>query len=96
MALSENTKAIFKTVKESVNAPLTVAEIAEAVGVSTRSAQGSVLALSRQNLVNLVEVEKGEETVKVVAMTEAGLSFDIDAVVEKPKKSKKSAETDAE
>ena len=92
MALSENSKKVYEYVKEMDGENITAADIADALGLSTKSVNGIVtLAFQKKGLMVRVpaqiQINDADGTkykdVKFIKLTEAGKDFDPNAVVEK-------------
>ena len=92
MALSENSKKVYEYVKEMDGENITAADIADALGLSTKSVNGIVtLAFQKKGLMVRVpaqiQINDADGTkykdVKFIKLTEAGKDFDHNAVVEK-------------
>lgn len=89
MALSENARKVFNYVKENDGANFTAADIAEALGLATRSVNAIVTAaFQRKGLMKRtsaeIEVEDADgnithKTVKFVSLTDEGKAYDPDA-----------------
>jgi transcriptional regulator GlxA family with amidase domain len=85
MALKESTKEIIRYIQQHNGTNMTAADVAEALGVSTRSVDG-VFTRSLQakgygvRTPAEVELESGlHKTVKLLSLTPAGMAFDVDA-----------------
>ena len=85
MALSENSRKVFEYVKEMTGENITAADIADALGIPTKSVNGIVTsAFQRKGLMERVpaEVENADgshDKVKLIKLTDLGRAFDPDA-----------------
>lgn len=85
MAMKENSKKVLEYLKEVNGQYVTAADVASALGMETRSVNGSfTAAIQRKGLGERVEreieLEDGtHQKVKFLVLTEAGLNFDPDA-----------------
>lgn len=82
--LSEKGAAVLAYVQEHASDAPTAASIAEALGMEKKSVNGTLTALSRDlknhpPLVQRVEVEGQKD--KVITLTDAGKTFDVNAEV---------------
>lgn len=83
--LSDNARAVMKFLQTNPNLDLTKKELAEQTNVPPKSIVGVTNGLKKRGLLEFDEQEfEGEGTVKVVRLTEAGKTFDIDT--QKPEK----------
>lgn len=87
-AVSEKALVVLEYLKENDGANLTVADIAEAVGMEVKSAGPVITAgLQRKNLTvrvpATIETEDGIKEVKFVQLTDAGRAYDHDAAIAK-------------
>lgn len=87
MALKENSKKVFNYVKEMDGKNITAADVAEAIGLTTSSVNGSITAFQKKGYMEripaVIETEDGNKPVKFIQMTDAGRAFDPDAEAEK-------------
>lgn len=81
---SDNAKSIVTFLRENPTVDLTANEIAEALGISPRAANGVITGLSRRNPAVAVreEVERDGNTVKYVRLTDEGRACDLEAMHE--------------
>lgn len=82
--LSEKSAAVLAYVQENAASQPTAATIAEALGMEKKSVNGTLTALSRDlknhpPLIQRVEVEGQKD--KVITLTNAGATFDVNAEV---------------
>lgn len=82
--LSEKGAAVLAYVQEHATEQPTAATIAEALGMEKKSVNGTLTALSRDlknhvPLIQRVEIEGQKD--KVITLTDAGKSFDVNAEV---------------
>ena len=84
-AMKENTRKVFEYLKAHNGEDLTAADVAEALGLEKRQVDGIFTsALQRKQLGERIPAEREEEDgshtkIKLLKLTEAGLSFDPDA-----------------
>ena len=84
-AMKENTRKVFEYLKAHDGEDLTAADVAEALGLEKRQVDGIFTsALQRKQLGERIPAEREEEDgshtkIKLLKLTEAGLSFDPDA-----------------
>lgn len=88
--MTEGSRKVFNFLKENYGEKLTNSDIATALGVSGPTVVGSVTGLVKKGFAVRTETvipateEGGKDvTVKHISLTEAGMAFDPDAVVEK-------------
>ena len=83
--LKPNSLAIFNYVKENDGKNMTLADIAEATGLTPRQVNGSVVAFQKKELMIRTEAEievtkedgtVGHEKVKFISLTDKGRAFD--------------------
>lgn len=84
MAMKENTKAIFNYLKDHDGEDLTAADVAEALGMETRSVNGSFTSFQKKGwgIREEAEVELADGThkkVKFLRLTDTGKAVDPDA-----------------
>ena len=88
MAMKENSKKVLNYLKEVNGQQVTAADVAEALGLEKRSVDGIFTsAIQRKGygvrVAAEVELEDGtHKAVKFLKLTDAGMAFDPDAVVE--------------
>lgn len=75
--LSENAAKVLSFLQANASADLTADAIAEALGMTARSVNGTVTGLQKKELVVRQEIEGFEK--KVIRLTQAGASFDPEA-----------------
>lgn len=86
MAMSENSKRVLRFLQENDGVDLTAADVAAALNVEKRSVDGAFTsAIQRkgygERIPAEVELEDGtHKAVKILRLTEAGKTFDPDAV----------------
>lgn len=87
MALSEGTLSILSFLQDNPDSRYTNAQLASELGRGGRSISGSIRSLVNKGLVNATEVAVETEAkttiVKTYGITEAGLTFDPNAVAVK-------------
>lgn len=86
--MKENSRKVFEFLKDNKGENLVNADIAKALGVSGPTVVGSVNGLVKKGYAVRTEVEVQNAdgkatTIKHIALTDAGMAFDPDAVVEK-------------
>jgi len=86
--LSENGKLVLDYVKAHENENITAADIAEGTGLGVRQVNGIVTsAFQKKGLMERIpaeiETEEGHKAIKLIKLTDAGRSFDPNAVEEK-------------
>ena len=75
-ALTENSQKVFDYVKANADADLTAADIAEALGLETKSVNGTATALQKKEIIFReeaeIELEDGShKKVKFIKLTDA-------------------------
>lgn len=85
--MKENTRLVWDYIKAHDGEKFTAKDIAEAIGSTDKSVNGSVTAFQKKKYVERVaaEVELPDGThkpVKLIVLTDAGRAFDPDAEVE--------------
>lgn len=95
--MTENSRKVLETLKNNYGKAWTTAELAEAAGVVSAAVTGSVTALCKkgyavreEGIVKSTVIKDGvekevEKTVKFIKLTEEGLAYDPDEVVEESK-----------
>ncbi len=88
MAMSENSRRVFEFLKDNHGEKMVNSDIATALGVSGPTVVGSVNGLVKKGFATREAVEvTGADgktvTIKYISLTDAGMEFDPDAVVEK-------------
>lgn len=83
MAMKENTRRIFDYIKEHSDQDITAADVAEALGLETRSVNGSFTSFTKKGwgVREEAEIELPDKThkkVKYLRLTDAGLALDPD------------------
>ena len=83
MAMKENTRKIFDYVKEHNGQDITAADVAEALGLETRSVNGSFTSFTKKGwgIRKEAEIELPDKThkkVKYLHLTDAGMALDPD------------------
>lgn len=79
MAMKESSKTIFNYIKENADKDITAVQIAEALGMETKSVNGSITGLQRKGWVVREEVAITGGKVKYVRLTDEGAAADVDA-----------------
>ena len=75
--LKENSLLIFNYVKEHADEDITAADIAEALGLGTKTVNGCITAMARHHeLMTREEVAVTGGKVKYIRMTDKGMSYD--------------------
>ena len=78
--MKESSRNVFNYLKANYGTPLTNNDIATALGVSGSTVVGSVQGLVRKGYAvrteDVIEVEGKKTTVKYIALTDEGMSFD--------------------
>ena len=88
MAMSDNSKKVLNYMKEINGADVTAADVAAALGLEKRQVDGIFTSAIQRKGYGVripaeVELEDGSHTpVKFLKLTDAGMAFDPDAVVE--------------
>lgn len=80
--MKESTKTIFQFLKDHQDPPMTAAEVAEALGVSVQSVNGTfTMAIQRKGLGDRMVVEGAEDNGKgkLLVLNDAGMAKDLDA-----------------
>lgn len=77
---SENAQRIIRFLQDNPNVDLTAKELASAIGITSRSANGCITGLTRKGLAQRISI-RGEAGVeyKVVRLTDMGRQVDPDA-----------------
>lgn len=89
--MTDNSRKVFEFLKENHGIKMTGQEVAQKLGVTINAVTGSVNGLVKKKYAERIEEvqkdENGKDTVvKYITLTEAGMAFDPDAVVEKQSK----------
>ena len=88
MAMSENSKKVLNYMKEINGADVTAADVAAALGLEKRQIDGIFTSAIQRKGYGVripaeIELEDGShKPVKFLKLTDAGMAFDPDAVVE--------------
>ena len=87
MAMKENSKNVLNYLKAHNGEDLTAADVADALGLAKRSVDGIFTALQKKGLgvrtPAEVELDDGShKAIKLLSLTDAGMSFDPDADAE--------------
>ena len=88
MAMKQNTKMVFNYLKEHNGEDLTAKDVAEALGLTTRSVDGIFTSAIQRKKLGVrtpaeIELEDGtHKAVKFLQLTPAGMEFDPDADAE--------------
>jgi len=85
-AMKENTRKIFDYIKAHNSENLTAKDVAEAVGLTDKSVNGSFTSFQKKGLgeripVEVTDAEGKAKTIKYLRLTDAGMAFDPDAEV---------------
>lgn len=85
--MTENSKKVFKYLKENYGKPLTANQIQQALGFEKlATVTGSVNGLTRKNMAvrtpTTIEKDGKETSVNYISLTEEGYNFDPDAAAE--------------
>lgn len=83
--MTENSRKVLDVLKANAGVKFLTAELAEKAGVSASAVTGSVTGLCKKGYAirepqTIVGADNKEKEVKLIMITEAGLSFDPDAV----------------
>lgn len=84
--MTENSRKVFETLKANAGVKFLTSELAEKAGVSASAVTGSVTGLVKKGYAvrepqTITGVDGKDKEVKLIVITDAGLSFDPDAVV---------------
>jgi Mn-dependent DtxR family transcriptional regulator len=87
MAMKENSKNVLNYLKAHNGEDLTAADVADALGLAKRSVDGIFTAMQKKGLgvrtPAEVELDDGShKAIKLLSLTDAGMSFDPDADAE--------------
>ena len=88
MAMSENTKRVFRYMQEHNGEDLTAADVAEALGLEKKVVDGAFTSGIQRKGYGVrtpAEAELPDGThkaIKLLSLTEEGINFDVDAPVE--------------
>lgn len=91
MAMNENSRRLIKFLQENHGQNLTAKDVAEALGLATRSVDASFTSVIQRNKLGSrvpaeIELEDGtHKQIKFFVLNEDGLAFDPDAPVEPAK-----------
>lgn len=82
--MKESTRKVFDYVKSMEGKNITANDVAEAIGIDSRSVNGSVTAFQKKGYMKripaVIETEDGgSQPVKFIQMTPEGMEFDPDA-----------------
>lgn len=88
--MTEGSRKVFEFLKENHGMKMTAQEVAKELDVKLSTVTGSVNGLTRKGYAvrteETVVVDGKNSTVKYIALTDAGMAFDPDAVPEKVEK----------
>lgn len=85
MAMKQNTKMVFNYLKEHNGEDLTAKDVAEALGLTTRSVDGIFTSAIQRKKLGVrtpaeIELEDGtHKAIKLLSLTKEGMAFDPDA-----------------
>ncbi len=84
--MKENTKKVFRYVESMDGENITAADVADAVGIGLRSANGIITSFTKKGLMERKPAEEElpdgtHKSIKLIVLTEKGREFDPDAVV---------------
>lgn len=82
MAMKEGTRMVWDYIVAHSDEDLTSANIAEAIGSTKKSVDGSVTSFQRKGFVVREEAEVTGGKVKYIRLTDAGKAYDPDEVCE--------------
>ena len=87
MAMKENSKSVLNYLKAHNGEDLTAADVADALGLAKRSVDGIFTAMQKKGLgvrtPAEIELDDGShKAIKLLSLTDAGMSFDPDADAE--------------